>query len=1322
MVQIDNNEEMRSELTIWQQNLNRSHTGQHDLISSGKLINAGIDIVALQEPSINYLGMTIASRDWVPLYPSTHEKDQGKTRAVTLISSKLPTESWEQIEFPSEDVVVIKIKGNWGQIVLFNIYIDCTHNRTLHELTKFYRTNRRMLPQGTNPEMETRHAIWVGDFNRHHPAWDSPEDHRLFTREAIEEAEKLIKVLADHGMEMALAPGVPTHVHNVSKKWTRLDHVFVTEHTIDRILICEARLGDRGLNTDHVPIVTRVDASLGRNKTTKTHNFRNVDWDEFRKVMEAQLTGLGFPRRLANQIEVTRECDRLTKAIQETISNVVPYTTVCPHSKRWWTKEVKDLRKKFRKIGREASKCRNSPEHAVHVEFREVRKIYNKSIKYNKRHHWRDWLEKATEPDLWTASKYITAPPSDGGKTRIPVLKQQIGSVETTASTNRDKSDILAKGFFPKKPATSDRQAEPQEYPDPICSTHKITREQIRRQLKRLKPYKAPGPDNIPNIVLSQCADILTDRLLYIFRAILERGHYYAPWKYFTTVVLRKPGKPRYDVPKAYRPIALLNTMGKLLTAIIAEQLTYYTEKYELLPPMHFGGRPGRTTTDALHALTYRIKDAWRKKQVVSVLFLDIEGAFPNAVNERLIHNLKMRRVPLKIVEFICNMLKERSTALKFDDYTSDRIALDNGIGQGDPLSMALYQYYNADLIDIPTGANEAAAAYVDDAILIATASDFQQTHNILADMMTRPGGAVDWSNNHNSRFEFSKLALIDFAHRNSKKQRSPLVLPNSTIKPSTSAKYLGVFVDQHLQWNTHIAHVIRKGASWSSQIRRAVAPSWGLTPKYARKMYSSVAIPKILYAVDVWGIPKILEETEPHRKNTSIAVSKLTTTQRAGTLAITGCLRTTPTDLLDLHAGTLPIHLEIDKHCHRAAVRIATLPTAHPLHKPAKKCAKRNVKRHKSPLHALMNNYNIHPSEIEKIRPTPRNPALTHKRPFTVSIPASKEASVQEDANAIEKIRVYTDGSSHDGSVGAAAILCRNGQTTRVLHYHLGPSTLHTVHEAELTGILLGLHLVKTEKRGKTSYAIGVDNQAALSSLTATKMAPGQYITDAILETAARIKKTKSSANYSLKFRWTAGHVGIEGNEEVDTEAKKAAEGETSNKKDIPPLLRRKPKHNKSAIKQQRNSRLKARWAQEWKTSPRHNKMTAIDPSFPSSKFLKLISNDKLSRMDTSRLCQLRTGHIPLNGYLERIGKVTNASCPACGHPREDARHFLLDCPAYAHERWTLHQKSKTRNPSLNRLLNDKKLAGPVANFVQATGRFEQETLHQSQEGSSQA
>ena len=73
---ISNNRGTRRELTIWQQNLNKSHTGQHDLISSGKLVNTGIDIVALQEPSINFLGKTTASRDWIPLYPLITKKSR----------------------------------------------------------------------------------------------------------------------------------------------------------------------------------------------------------------------------------------------------------------------------------------------------------------------------------------------------------------------------------------------------------------------------------------------------------------------------------------------------------------------------------------------------------------------------------------------------------------------------------------------------------------------------------------------------------------------------------------------------------------------------------------------------------------------------------------------------------------------------------------------------------------------------------------------------------------------------------------------------------------------------------------------------------------------------------------------------------------------------------------------------------------------------------------------------------------------------------------------------------------------------------------------
>ena len=62
----------RRELTIWQQNVNKLQMGQHNLISSGKLAYKEINFVALQESAINFQGKTTATRDWIPVYPSTH--------------------------------------------------------------------------------------------------------------------------------------------------------------------------------------------------------------------------------------------------------------------------------------------------------------------------------------------------------------------------------------------------------------------------------------------------------------------------------------------------------------------------------------------------------------------------------------------------------------------------------------------------------------------------------------------------------------------------------------------------------------------------------------------------------------------------------------------------------------------------------------------------------------------------------------------------------------------------------------------------------------------------------------------------------------------------------------------------------------------------------------------------------------------------------------------------------------------------------------------------------------------------------------------------
>jgi ribonuclease HI len=505
----------------------------------------------------------------------------------------------------------------------------------------------------------------------------------------------------------------------------------------------------------------------------------------------------------------------------------------------------------------------------------------------------------------------------------------------------------------------------------------------------------------------------------------------------------------------------------------------------------------------------------------------------------------------------------------------------------------------------------------------------------------------------------------------------------------------------------------------WAAQIRRIARPSWGLTPKAAKRLYIGVALPRILYGLEVWCDPPNTRRIGKNGPATTKAAKKLSTIQREGALAITGGFRTSPSDALDSHAALLPMPLKIGKVRHRAAVRLASLPPSHPLHKPIRKAKRRWVRRHRSQLHHMAQYLTEDPDKVESIPVVRANPALTQAASIQYTIPQDKEASKRADAQSREQIKVYTDGSMHNGAVGAAATLIRRGKPPRTLRYHLGPDSSHTVYEAELVGILLGLQLIRTEKRSNTSCAIGADNQAAIQALQAEETKPGQHIAAEILKLAEQIKKERKSDNYGITIRWTAGHCGIEGNEKADLEAKRAAEGSSSNARELPKYLRKPLRKSISALRQAYSDHANKEWTENWKSSERYKRLQTSDTVPPhSSKFLKLTSDHRITRKMASIMFQLRTGHIPLNSYLHRFKKVDHARCPACGDPKESVEHYMLRCPAYAHERWPLRKFIGDSVPRLEKLLSNPKAIFPLINYIHATGRFDTKSEEQQQDG----
>ena len=165
--------------------------------------------------------------------------------------------------------------------------------------------------------------------------------------------------------------------------------------------------------------------------------------------------------------------------------------------------------------------------------------------------------------------------------------------------------------------------------------------------------------------------------------------------------------------------------------------------------------------TDAIHYLVDKVKLAWGKKKVALILFLDVKGAFPNAVTDRLIHNLKKRQIPASYIKFIEQLLEGQRTKMTFNDFISIYIDIINSIGQGNPISMLLYIIYNADLLEALHRLEEDAIGYVNDTLVIVTAKTFMGTMCRLKSFMERREGALDWAKDHNSKFKKSKIVVM---------------------------------------------------------------------------------------------------------------------------------------------------------------------------------------------------------------------------------------------------------------------------------------------------------------------------------------------------------------------------------------------------------------------------------------------------------------------------------------------------------------------------------------------------------------------------------
>ncbi|KAF8655068.1 hypothetical protein AX14_008208 [Amanita brunnescens Koide BX004] len=365
-------------------------------------------------------------------------------------------------------------------------------------------------------------------------------------------------------------------------------------------------------------------------------------------------------------------------------------------------------------------------------------------------------------------------------------------------------------------------QREPRSFPP-------VSLKEMWDALRPTSNSSAPGPDHVTwrHIKLALSFPETDAALVALFNRVCLTGIWPSCFKDSISVIIPKPNKPDYSIPKAYCPIALLNTMGKLLTKILANRLQHDAAQYGLLHREQFGGIQGHSTIDAGLVLTDFISEHRERGWHTSVCALDITQFFPSLSHEVMGRVLKHLGFSPILMNLIKSYFKDWVTIYKWDNATSKRYNSSLGTPQGDCLSPILSALYLSAVIhrvfpETMPPSTTRCLFFVDDGMII-TASPSLQTNIavlrlyllLLLQALVDFGLQVETSKTelmHFFAFELSAARRLAITHQ-----------PHLTftwkqidydIPPAARLRYLGFFFTPMLDFSFHVQFYTNKAFS----------------------------------------------------------------------------------------------------------------------------------------------------------------------------------------------------------------------------------------------------------------------------------------------------------------------------------------------------------------------------------------------------------------------------------------------------------------------------------------------------------------------------
>jgi hypothetical protein len=205
--------------------------------------------------------------------------------------------------------------------------------------------------------------------------------------------------------------------------------------------------------------------------------------------------------------------------------------------------------------------------------------------------------------------------------------------------------------------------------------------------------------------------------LAAIFNAAVLAQYFPSVWKHARFVSILKPGKDP-ALPSSYRPISLLDTIGKLFEKILLSRILSEVSGRGLQRDDQFRFRPKLSTSLQLTRLVETVTRNFGEKRLTGVVFLDVAKAF-DTVRVNGLFKLTALNFPSYLVKTIYSYLHNRTFEASFQTGTSTLGGMRAGVAQGGLISPVLFSLY---VNDMPVPSRHVLLAlYADGTVIIAT-------------------------------------------------------------------------------------------------------------------------------------------------------------------------------------------------------------------------------------------------------------------------------------------------------------------------------------------------------------------------------------------------------------------------------------------------------------------------------------------------------------------------------------------------------------------------------------------------------------------------